>query len=152
MPQAIVRRKPKASAKSRRRLSGKPRCGCWSFLSQLSKEMQKKWALREGERWFRLSAAQCDFRYCKSCHKAKFPADVRSQNRYCRPGVAWWKLCGATKVGYVCGDLWLTAPVPERRGAEQRPARQTRRKRKQLVTESVESAERTGAECSPGLP
>ena len=50
------------------------------------------------------------------------------------------------RVRYVCGDLWLTAPVPERRGAEQRPARQTRRKRKQLVADSVESADRREAE------
>ena len=146
----MARRVKKKKLQPRVTTSGKPRCACGQCLSQLSSVMMKRWALHEGERWFRLSPRQAYFRHCAKCHKERWPQDVRAQNRHCRPDVVnWWRATGAVKTKLVCGDLWLLAPPPEEQAEAKQPARgqqQPRKRRRKGKQLAAESAERTEAE------
>ena len=100
---------------------GKPSCRCGKHkLSQLSDDMLRAWRAFEGERWYWHTPNQAYFRFCRDCHRMLWPRDVRSQNRFCRPRLESVASISSTASGVtklVCGDLFLTRPVPEWRAA-----------------------------------
>ena len=59
---------------------------CSTQTSVLSPLMQVRWAEREGSAWRRDGQKIPHLLFCFGCHLNRWPHDVRTNNRYSRPG------------------------------------------------------------------
>ena len=100
------------------RPDGKPFCPCGKTkLSNLSPDLQLKWASSENEKWFRLETQNLAyFRYCKDCHKLRWKDDKRQQGPHCTPAPPQWARWQETANGVsrlLSGEFFLTRAPPE---------------------------------------
>ena len=95
----------------RKCVSGKPKCTCGTALSQLSPAMLRRWADHEGQRWYRLSSRQAYFRFCTTCHSQRWPSDIRSRNRYSRPGGSYFQRIPPPSCQRSPAQLHSTRPI-----------------------------------------
>ena len=104
------------------RADGKPFCSCGrKKLSNLSPTLQQTWAASANEKWYKLDSGNlASFRFCKDCHKQRWPSDMRQESPSCKPAAPVWAKWRDVADG-VCklfsGDCFLTRAPPELRRA-----------------------------------
>ena len=90
---------------------------CSTQTSVLSPLMQVRWAEREGSAWRRDGQKIPHFLFCFGCHLNRWPHDVRTNNRYSRPGglieYSFKKYVFGGFARTPAGVFCLTQPPPE---------------------------------------